>query len=397
MGQGMGQGHGAAQQNRAQDGRPAARQPQLPPPGAPRAELPGGPAQQPHRPESRPQADGPRGHDDFGQTAQMPRVEDHGAGSTAQFPRPDFDAPAPQQQHPQQQHPQQGGRPQAPQAPQYGAGTDGGQYPQQGYGVLPQDPTSTGQFPVQDPTSTGQFPVQGQATGQYAAQDPSTTGQFAQPQNGRQTQYGGYGAQQQQQQQPARPGQGDLPPGDGRSDGGTPLFDSLETNWFRGQQQGQQPQQHRQQPQAGRPGPQQQAPGQARRPQQQPPQAQQGRPQQGQQPMQQRPAAGASPQRPSAAPWRSSPNDELSRQAERARKPSAGGVTTSGLPKRVPKANLVPGTAQQNQHTGGPQVSRAPDAVRGRLTNLRRGIAQGRQASSGQTGSYPSPTHQQER
>ncbi len=63
----------------------------------------------------------------------------------------------------------------------------------------------------------------------------------------------------------------------------------------------------------------------------------------------------------------------------------------------MPKANLVPGTAQQNQHTGGPQVSRAPDAVRGRLTNLRRGIAQGRQATTGQTGSFPNPTHQQER
>ncbi len=47
-------------------------------------------------------------------------------------------------------------------------------------------------------------------------------------------------------------------------------------------------------------------------------------------------------------------------------------------------------------HTG-PQVSRAPDDVRGRLTNLRRGIAQGRQAGTGPTGSYPSPTHQQER
>ncbi|MGC8918664.1 ATP-binding protein [Streptomyces sp. PG2] len=66
----------------------------------------------------------------------------------------------------------------------------------------------------------------------------------------------------------------------------------------------------------------------------------------------------------------------------------------------VPRANLVPGTAQQQQHQTGPQVSRAPDDVRGRLTNLRRGIAQGRQAGppgSGQTGSFPSPTHQQER
>ncbi|MER6978437.1 hypothetical protein ABT317_15835, partial [Streptomyces carpinensis] len=82
---------------------------------------------------------------------------------------------------------------------------------------------------------------------------------------------------------------------------------------------------------------------------------------------------------------------------ERVRQPAAGGITTSGLPRRVPRANLVPGTAQQQQHQSGPQVSRAPDDVRGRLTNLRRGIAQGRQAGTGQTGSFPSPTHQQER
>ncbi|GAT85301.1 hypothetical protein STXM2123_6002 [Streptomyces sp. F-3] len=83
------------------------------------------------------------------------------------------------------------------------------------------------------------------------------------------------------------------------------------------------------------------------------------------------------------------------RQAERVRKPTSGGVTTSGLPRRVPRANLVPGTAQQQPHQSGPQVSRAPDDVRGRLTNLRRGIAQGRQAGHGRTGSFP--THQQER
>ncbi|MGW6158386.1 hypothetical protein ACWFRM_35485, partial [Streptomyces sp. NPDC055144] len=85
------------------------------------------------------------------------------------------------------------------------------------------------------------------------------------------------------------------------------------------------------------------------------------------------------------------------RPPARVRQPSAGGVTVSGLPRRVPRANLVAGTAQQQQHQTGPQVSRSPDDVRGRLTNLRRGIQQGRQAGTGQTGSFPSPTHQQER
>lgn len=101
--------------------------------------------------------------------------------------------------------------------------------------------------------------------------------------------------------------------------------------------------------------------------------------------------------------WRTSPNDELVRQAERVKKPAAGGITTSGLPRRVPRANLVPGTAQEQSNQTGPQVSRAPDDVRGRLTNLRRGIQQGRQAGgrtadSSTTGSFNlGPSHQQER
>lgn len=157
----------------------------------------------------------------------------------------------------------------------------------------------------------------------------------------------------------------ELPPATSPGDGRTPLYDTLETNWFN--------------------------------------QAQGGDGAQNEQTPQQPAQAPAAPQRPapagaSASSWRTTPNDELGRQAERVRQPSAGGVTVSGLPRRVPRANLVAGTAQQQQqHQSGPQVSRAPDDVRGRLTNLRRGIQQGRQAGTGQTGSFPSPTHQQER
>lgn len=43
--------------------------------------------------------------------------------------------------------------------------------------------------------------------------------------------------------------------------------------------------------------------------------------------------------------WRSS-NDERWQQASQLRKPKAGGVTSSGLPRRVPKANLVEGAAE---------------------------------------------------
>jgi hypothetical protein len=47
----------------------------------------------------------------------------------------------------------------------------------------------------------------------------------------------------------------------------------------------------------------------------------------------------------------------------------------------VPKANLVEGTAEQTLQ-GGPQVSRAPEDIRGRLSNLRRGVQQGRNAGT---------------
>ncbi len=43
--------------------------------------------------------------------------------------------------------------------------------------------------------------------------------------------------------------------------------------------------------------------------------------------------------------WRSA-NDERWQQASALKKPKAGGVTSSGLPRRVPKANLVEGTAE---------------------------------------------------
>ncbi|MFF8833683.1 nitrate- and nitrite sensing domain-containing protein [Streptomyces sp. NPDC015131] len=95
--------------------------------------------------------------------------------------------------------------------------------------------------------------------------------------------------------------------------------------------------------------------------------------------------------------WRST-NDERWQRAEKLREPKAGGVTPSGLPRRVPKANLVEGTAEQTPQ-GGPQVSRAPEDVRGRLSNLRRGVQRGRSAGTDTNGSGlgPGSTYNQER
>jgi signal transduction histidine kinase len=95
--------------------------------------------------------------------------------------------------------------------------------------------------------------------------------------------------------------------------------------------------------------------------------------------------------------WRSA-NDERWQQASQLRKPKAGGVTSSGLPRRVPKANLVEGAAASTPQ-GGPQVSRAPEDVRGRLSNLRRGVQRGRSAGSDKNGQGfgPDSTYNQER
>ncbi|MFE9612500.1 nitrate- and nitrite sensing domain-containing protein [Streptomyces sp. NPDC006012] len=117
-------------------------------------------------------------------------------------------------------------------------------------------------------------------------------------------------------------------------------------------------------------------------------------------------AAGGHQETPEPAPenngdgdWRSA-NDERWQHASQLRKPKAGGVTPSGLPRRVPKANLVEGAAEAAP-LGGPQVSRAPEDIRGRLSNLRRGVQRGRNVGAGGEtngqGLGPDSTYDQER
>ncbi len=69
------------------------------------------------------------------------------------------------------------------------------------------------------------------------------------------------------------------------------------------------------------------------------------------------------------------------RAAEAASAPSSGGITPAGLPKRVPQANLVPGTAAE---TPAPVAPRSAAATRERFASLQRGIREGRAAVSGE-------------
>ncbi|MFF9009526.1 nitrate- and nitrite sensing domain-containing protein [Streptomyces goshikiensis] len=374
------QQHSQPQQSQQQSAPSAPAQrgsrPQLPARGgAPRPELPGAGAGS-AGPGGIPQATSwgagqggqevPRGHDELS-----------GPGATAEFARPDFNAPQP------------------PAA--YDSGSTGQfERPDVRGGSL-NPSTTTGQFErpeprggAADPASTGQF-----ARPDYPATRPGGPGvggpgrqQGQAPQSG-----GGYAPVPATRPESPRVPEA-LPPAQSSGEARSPIFDTLESNWFR--QEG------------GEQQPSEQAPAVPQQPQQHqaaptPP----GAPQRIQQPLPTRsmelpadPAPAATGSMPTVS-WRSSPNDELMRQAERVRQPAAGGITTSGLPRRVPRANLVAGTAQQQADAQpGPQVSRAPDDVRGRLTNLRRGIQQGRQAGNNgpATGSYHiDPTYQQER
>jgi signal transduction histidine kinase/outer membrane murein-binding lipoprotein Lpp len=80
--------------------------------------------------------------------------------------------------------------------------------------------------------------------------------------------------------------------------------------------------------------------------------------------------------------WHSSPADEGWRAAETVAAPSTGETTTAGLPRRVPRANLVPGSvgepgAAPEDNSGG-APSRSAEEVRNRLASFQRGVREAR-------------------
>ncbi len=84
---------------------------------------------------------------------------------------------------------------------------------------------------------------------------------------------------------------------------------------------------------------------------------------------------GATVRRDSAE-W-SSPADSGWQAAGAVREPALGGTTSSGLPKRTPRANLVPGSAvPAPSPMPAPPVS--PDRLRSRLSSYQQGVRKGR-------------------
>ena len=84
---------------------------------------------------------------------------------------------------------------------------------------------------------------------------------------------------------------------------------------------------------------------------------------------------------PDQASWHS-PADEGWRAAETVAAPSTGATTSAGLPRRVPRANLVPGSVGETataSDSGG--ASRSADEVRSRLASFQRGVREARAAA----------------
>ena len=86
---------------------------------------------------------------------------------------------------------------------------------------------------------------------------------------------------------------------------------------------------------------------------------------------------GGQPAEPSS--W-TSPADEGWRAAQVVAAPTAGETTQAGLPRRVPRANLVPGSVGGSEaETEAP--ARSADAVRTRMAGFQRGVREGRAAA----------------
>jgi signal transduction histidine kinase len=95
-----------------------------------------------------------------------------------------------------------------------------------------------------------------------------------------------------------------------------------------------------------------------------------------------RPAQGPPAGQAAAQSSWTSPADEGWRAAQALAAPSAGDTTQAGLPKRVPRANLVPGSVGG----GGGEAeadapTRSPDAARTRMASFQRGVREGRAAA----------------
>jgi signal transduction histidine kinase len=94
-----------------------------------------------------------------------------------------------------------------------------------------------------------------------------------------------------------------------------------------------------------------------------------------------RPSAGTDVGQTAAQSAWTSPADEGWRAAQALATPSAADTTQAGLPRRVPRANLVPGSVGGSGGDAEAEApARSPDAARTRMASLQRGVREGRAA-----------------
>jgi signal transduction histidine kinase len=94
------------------------------------------------------------------------------------------------------------------------------------------------------------------------------------------------------------------------------------------------------------------------------------------------PATAGAPAGAAAAQSWTSPADEGWRAAQALAEPSAGDTTQAGLPKRVPRANLVPGSVGGGGGDAEADApARSPDVARTRMASFQRGVREGRAAT----------------
>jgi signal transduction histidine kinase len=94
-----------------------------------------------------------------------------------------------------------------------------------------------------------------------------------------------------------------------------------------------------------------------------------------------RPASGGPAGDAGGHSW-TSPADEGWRAAQALAAPSAGDTTQAGLPRRVPRANLVPGSVGGGGGDAEADApTRSPDVARTRMASFQRGVREGRAAT----------------
>jgi hypothetical protein len=107
------------------------------------------------------------------------------------------------------------------------------------------------------------------------------------------------------------------------------------------------------------------------------------------------PAQGGQAAEPAGQGAWTSPADEGWRAAQAVATPTAGETTQAGLPRRVPRANLVPGSVGGGGAPGAPDghpgpgshdaaaeaPARSADVVRSRMASFQRGVREGRAAA----------------